>query len=77
MYLKFLKNLGFDIIIMSIKINEIINMKTKLTSERTAIRNAQANKWYLGDRGGAISYPYRVKRYLSKELSDKVATKLS
>lgn len=51
-------------------------MKTKLTSERTAIRNAQTDKWYLGDRGGAISYPYCVKHYLSKELSDKVASEI-
>lgn len=51
-------------------------MKTKLTSERKAIRTAQTNKWYLGDRGGAISYPYCIKQYLSKELSDKVATEI-
>jgi hypothetical protein len=51
-------------------------MKTKLTSERKAIRAAQTDKWYLGDRGGAISYPYCVKRYFSKKLSDKVATEI-
>ena len=51
-------------------------MKTKLTSERKTIHNAQTNKWYLGDRGGAISYPYCIKQYLSKELSDKVASEI-
>lgn len=51
-------------------------MKTKLTSERKAIHATQTRKWYSGNRGGAISYPYRVKRYLSKELSDKVATEI-
>ena len=51
-------------------------MRTKLTSERKAIRTAQTYKWYLGDRGGAISYPYCVKRYLSKELSDQVASEI-
>ena len=51
-------------------------MKTKLTSERKVIRDAQINRWYDGYRGGAISYPYCVKRYLSKELSDKVATEI-
>ena len=51
-------------------------MKTKLTSERKAIHAAQTSKWYTGYRGGAISYPYRVKHYLSKELSDKVAAEI-
>jgi hypothetical protein len=51
-------------------------MKTKLTPERKAIRDAQTNKWYMGDRGGAISYPYCIKHYLSKELSDKIATEI-
>jgi hypothetical protein len=51
-------------------------MKTKLTPERKAIRDAQTNKWYMGDRGGAISYPYCIKRYLSKELTDKVAAEI-
>lgn len=51
-------------------------MKTKLTSERKAIHAKQTSRWYDGDRGGAISYPYCVKRYLSKELSDKVATEI-
>jgi hypothetical protein len=51
-------------------------MKTKLTSERKAIHNAQTDKWYLGDRGGAISYPYCIKHYLSKELSDKVVSEI-
>ena len=47
-------------------------MKTKLTSERKAIHAKQTSRWYDGYRGGAISYPYRVKRYLSKELSNKI-----
>lgn len=51
-------------------------MKTKLTSERKAIHAKQTSRWYDGDRGGAISYPYCVKHYLSKELSDKVATEI-
>ena len=51
-------------------------MKTKLTSERKAIHAAQTSKWYTGYRAGAISYPYCVKCYLSKELSDKVATEI-
>ena len=51
-------------------------MKTKLTSERKAIHTAQTNKWYLGDRGGAISYPYCIKHYLSKKLSDQIASEI-
>ena len=51
-------------------------MKTKLTSERKAIHVKQMSRWYDGYRGGAISYPYRVKQYLSKELSDQVATEI-
>lgn len=51
-------------------------MKTKLTSERRAIHAAQTSKWYTGNHGGAISYPYRIKQYLSKELSDNVATEI-
>lgn len=51
-------------------------MKTKLTSERKAIHAKQTSRWYDGDRGGAISYPYCVKRYLSKELTDKIAAEI-
>jgi hypothetical protein len=51
-------------------------MKTKLNSERKAIHTAQTSKWYTGNHGGAISYPYRIKQYLSKELSDQVATEI-
>lgn len=51
-------------------------MKTKLTSERKAIHAAQISKWYTGNCGGAISYPYRIKRYLSKKLSDQIASEI-
>lgn len=51
-------------------------MKTNLTSERKAIHAKQMSRWYDGYRGGAISYPYCVKQYLSKELSDQVATEI-
>lgn len=43
-----------------------------LTPERKAVRQAQESKWYDGYAGAATSWPYRVKRYLSKELSDKI-----
>lgn len=46
--------------------------RTILTPERKAVRNAQESKWYGGYAGAATSWPYRVKRYLSKELSDKI-----
>ena len=46
--------------------------RTILTPERKAVREAQESKWYDGYAGAAKSWPYRVKRYLSKELSDKI-----
>ena len=46
--------------------------KTTLTPERKAVRQAQESKWFGGYAGAATSWPYRVKRYLSKELSDKI-----
>ena len=46
--------------------------RTILTPERKAVREAQESKWYDGYAGAATSWPYRVKRYLSKELSDKI-----
>ena len=46
--------------------------KTTLTTERKAIREAQESKWFSGYAGAATSWPYRVKRYLSKEFSDKI-----
>ena len=46
--------------------------RTILTPERKAVREAQESKWYGGYAGAATSWPYRVKRYLSKELSDKI-----
>ena len=46
--------------------------RTTLTPERKAVRQAQESKWYNGYAGAATSWPYRVKRYLSKELSDKI-----
>lgn len=49
---------------------------SKLTSERKAIHTMQTSKWYTGYRGGAISYPYCIKRYLSKELSDQIASEI-
>lgn len=51
-------------------------MKTKLTPERKAVREAQESKWYNGYAGAATSWPYRVKRYLSKELSEKIRTEV-
>ena len=46
--------------------------RTILTPERKAVREAQMSKWFDGYAGAATSWPYRVKRYLSKELSDKI-----
>lgn len=46
--------------------------RTILTPERRAVREAQESKWFNGYAGAATSWPYRVKRYLSKELSDKI-----
>lgn len=46
--------------------------RTALTPERKAVRDAQESKWFNGYAGAATSWPYRVKRYLSKELSDKI-----
>ena len=43
-----------------------------LTPERKAVREAQESKWFNGYAGAATSWPYRVKRYLSKEFSDKI-----
>lgn len=46
--------------------------RTILTPERKAVREAQETRWFSGYAGAATSWPYRVKRYLSKELSDKI-----
>ena len=46
--------------------------RTILTPERKAVRQAQESKWFDGYAGAATSWPYRVKRYLSKELSEKI-----
>lgn len=46
--------------------------RATITPERKAVRQAQESKWYGGYAGAATSWPYRVKRYLSKELSDKI-----
>lgn len=46
--------------------------RTILTPERKAVRKAQESKWFGGYAGAATSWPYRVKRYLSKEFSDKI-----
>ena len=46
--------------------------KTAITAERKAVREAQESKWLTGYAGAATSWPYRVKRYLSKEFSDKI-----
>ena len=51
-------------------------MRTNLTPERKAVREAQESKWYNGYAGAATSWPYRVKRYLSKELSEKIRTEV-
>ena len=50
--------------------------RTILTPERKAVREAQESKWYGGYAGAATSWPYRVKRYLSKELSDKIRAEI-
>ena len=50
--------------------------RTLLTPERKAVREAQESKWYGGYAGAATSWPYRVKRYLSKELSDKISVEV-
>lgn len=47
-----------------------------LTPERKVVRKAQESKWFAGYAGAATSWPYRVKRYLSKELSDKIRTEV-
>lgn len=46
--------------------------KTILTPERKAVHEAQKSKLFFGYAGAAKSWPYRVKRYLSKELSEKI-----
>lgn len=46
--------------------------KITLTPKRKAVREAQESKWFDGYAGAATSWPYRVKRYLSKELSEKI-----
>lgn len=46
--------------------------RATLTPERKAVREAQESKWFDGYAGAATSWPYRVKRYLSKEFSDKI-----
>ena len=46
--------------------------RATLTPERKAVREAQESKWLTGYAGAATSWPYRVKRYLSKEFSDKI-----
>ena len=50
--------------------------RTILTPERKAVREAQESKWYDGYAGVAKSWPYRVKRYLSKELSDEIGAEV-
>ena len=50
--------------------------RTILTPERKAVREAQESKWFSGYAGAAMSWPYRVKRYLSKELSDKIRSEV-
>ena len=46
--------------------------RAAITPERKAVREAQESKWFDGYAGAAKSWPYRVKRYLSKELNDKI-----
>lgn len=48
----------------------------KLTPERKEIHKAQEGKWSCGSSGAGRSFPYRVKRYLSKEFSDKIRTEV-
>lgn len=50
--------------------------RTILTPERKAVREAQESKWFSGYAGAATSWPYRVKRWLSKELSDKIRSEV-
>ena len=47
-----------------------------LTPERKAVREAQESKLFFGYAGAVKSWPYRVKRYLSKELSDKIRSEV-
>lgn len=47
-----------------------------LTPERKAIHEAQESKLFFGYAGAVKSWPYRVKRYLSKELSDKIRSEV-
>ena len=50
--------------------------KTILIPERKAIHEAQESKLFFGYAGATKSWPYRVKRYLSKELSDKIRSEV-
>lgn len=50
--------------------------KTILTPERKAVREAQESKWFSGYAGAVKSWPYRVKRWLSKGLSDKIRSEV-
>ena len=50
--------------------------KATLTPERKAVRDAQESKWFNGYAGAATSWPYRVKRYLSPELSEKIRSEV-
>lgn len=50
--------------------------RTNLTPERKEIHRAQEEKWSCGFSGAGTSFPYRVKRYLSKEFSDKIRTEV-
>ena len=46
--------------------------RAALTPERKAVREAQESKWFSGYAGAATSWPYRVKRWLSKDFSEKI-----
>ena len=46
--------------------------RTILTPKRKAVREAQESKWFSGYAGAAMSWPYRVKRYLSRDFSDRI-----
>ena len=46
--------------------------RAALTPERKAVHEAQESKWFSGYAGAATSFPYRVKRYLSRDFSDKI-----
>ena len=50
--------------------------RAALTPERKAIHAAQESKLFFGYAGATKSWPYRVKRYLSKELSDKIRSEV-